>query len=176
MPLADAILRRIGRRGNSKAHVCRPLGEPFWKLARCHWRISVPSLVVLSTRGARESSKIKSRGFRPLARRKGAGQLLLRTSHAHSCNTVGQWFALKRYRYHEELCVHETRYWHFAHPAPSRQTRHMSETQWNIFRLLLIAISVHFDVQLYIALYVIRNLLTTHSVNRYCRRADSSKP
>jgi len=85
---ADAILHRTERRGNSKAHVCRPLGEPFWKLAWCHRRISVPSLVVLSTRGARESSKIKSRGFRPFASRKAAGRLLLRTSHVYSCTTT----------------------------------------------------------------------------------------
>lgn len=93
--LADAILRRMERRGNSKAHVCRPLGEPFWKLARCHRRISVPSLVVLSTWGARESSKIKSRGFHPFARQKAAGQLLhyvLRSSVyiIYSCKTAEQ--------------------------------------------------------------------------------------
>jgi len=52
---ADAILRRIEPCGNSKAHVCRPLGEPFWKLARCLRRISVPSLVRSCPRGAQEN-------------------------------------------------------------------------------------------------------------------------
>jgi len=98
---ADAILRRTERRGNSKAHVCRPLGEPFWKLAWCHRRISVPSLAVLSTRGARESSKIKSRGFRPFASRKAADRLLLRTWHVYSRTTTPgeQRPAFKCYRY-----------------------------------------------------------------------------
>lgn len=95
------------QRGNSKAHVCRPLGEPFWKLARCHRRISVPSLVALSTRSARESSKIKSRGlssFRPF-RRKAAGQLLLRISYVYSCNTAEQWLAFKCYRFKDHVYI-----------------------------------------------------------------------